>query len=376
MTWLLVAWQQAPTRRDDAGACDLQVIDPHLAWLCTDGSYRRGTIGVCQGGKWSVRCSASPTAMPYADWQDEYADSASSEFEEPRERGRSRSSSPAGGRGASAPAARFPRPRRLRIRAGPLVRPHVAVRRPRRGRRRAGHVPARPGRRREHHRHPRPRCRCPRLLQRLPPPWLDAARRAGGWRRQRQDRAHPVSRTTPGSTISTARSAGRRTPRRSHDFATADQGLVPVRWKPGRVSSSSTWIPTRRTPARLPGRSARRRWAATRSDLLRRARRIEYDVGANWKVIGENYSECLPLPGRPSAAQPAQPVRPRLEPRVDRSLGRRLDGAHRCCRHDVDRRRQPRPPAARRASATRTPDASTTSSCGPTCSSAFIPTTS
>jgi glycine betaine catabolism A len=30
---------------------------------------------------------------------------------------------------------------------------------------------------------------------------------------------------------------------------------------------------------------------------LRRARRIEYDVGANWKVIGENYSECYHCPG-------------------------------------------------------------------------------
>jgi Rieske 2Fe-2S family protein len=30
---------------------------------------------------------------------------------------------------------------------------------------------------------------------------------------------------------------------------------------------------------------------------LRRARRIEYEVGANWKVIGENYSECYHCPG-------------------------------------------------------------------------------
>jgi glycine betaine catabolism A len=30
---------------------------------------------------------------------------------------------------------------------------------------------------------------------------------------------------------------------------------------------------------------------------LRRARRIEYDVQANWKVIGENYSECYHCPG-------------------------------------------------------------------------------
>jgi Rieske 2Fe-2S family protein len=30
---------------------------------------------------------------------------------------------------------------------------------------------------------------------------------------------------------------------------------------------------------------------------LRRARRIEYEVHANWKVIGENYSECYHCPG-------------------------------------------------------------------------------
>ena len=30
---------------------------------------------------------------------------------------------------------------------------------------------------------------------------------------------------------------------------------------------------------------------------VRRARRIEYEVGANWKVIGENYSECYHCPG-------------------------------------------------------------------------------
>jgi glycine betaine catabolism A len=30
---------------------------------------------------------------------------------------------------------------------------------------------------------------------------------------------------------------------------------------------------------------------------LRRARRLEYDVRANWKVIAENYSECLHCPG-------------------------------------------------------------------------------
>ena len=42
----------------------------------------------------------------------------------------------------------------------------------------------------------------------------------------------------------------------------------------------------------LPGHFARFPIAS-----LRRARRIEYEVGANWKVIGENYSECYHCPG-------------------------------------------------------------------------------
>jgi len=30
---------------------------------------------------------------------------------------------------------------------------------------------------------------------------------------------------------------------------------------------------------------------------LRRARRIVYDVAANWKIVTENYSECYHCPG-------------------------------------------------------------------------------
>ena len=37
--------------------------------------------------------------------------------------------------------------------------------------------------------------------------------------------------------------------------------------------------------------------AAHEPGRLRRARRIEYDVSANWKVIAENYSECYHCPG-------------------------------------------------------------------------------
>jgi Rieske 2Fe-2S family protein len=44
--------------------------------------------------------------------------------------------------------------------------------------------------------------------------------------------------------------------------------------------------------ADLPAKLARHQPAA-----LRRARRIEYEVRANWKVIAENYSECYHCPG-------------------------------------------------------------------------------
>jgi Rieske 2Fe-2S family protein len=37
--------------------------------------------------------------------------------------------------------------------------------------------------------------------------------------------------------------------------------------------------------------------AAYKTSELRRAERIVYDVGANWKAIAENYSECLHCPG-------------------------------------------------------------------------------
>jgi glycine betaine catabolism A len=40
-----------------------------------------------------------------------------------------------------------------------------------------------------------------------------------------------------------------------------------------------------------------RRLARYRLPELRRARRITYDVAANWKAIAENYSECLHCPG-------------------------------------------------------------------------------
>ena len=51
---------------------------------------------------------------------------------------------------------------------------------------------------------------------------------------------------------------------------------------------------------------------------LRRARRIEYHVDANWKVIGENYSECYHCPG-------VHPQLNRLSP-YDRGMNLESDG--------------------------------------------------
>jgi Rieske 2Fe-2S family protein len=81
-----------------------------------------------------------------------------------------------------------------------------------------------------------------------------------------------------------------------HDFVTADQGLVPVRLETwagfmfvnldSHAQSLLAYLDD--LPAAV---------AHYPIESLRRARRIEYEVGANWKVIGENYSECLHCPG-------------------------------------------------------------------------------
>ena len=110
-------------------------------------------------------------------------------------------------------------------------------------------------------------------------------------------------------------------------------------------------------------------------DGLRRARRIEYEVAANWKVIGENYSECYHCPG----------VHPQLNRLSPYDRGRNLEsngpwaGGWMELVDDADTMSdgRSRHTAARRsrASARRTSAASTTSSCGRTCCSACIPTT-
>ena len=65
---------------------------------------------------------------------------------------------------------------------------------------------------------------------------------------------------------------------------------------PGRASSSCRSTPTRR---RWPHSWATSSSTWRRFDFtgLRSVKRIDYEVGANWKFIAENYSECYHCPG-------------------------------------------------------------------------------
>jgi phenylpropionate dioxygenase-like ring-hydroxylating dioxygenase large terminal subunit len=80
------------------------------------------------------------------------------------------------------------------------------------------------------------------------------------------------------------------------DFAAADNGLLPVQIDTWAgfifVNLDPDAEPLAEYLADLPGVAASYPIAD-----VRRARRIEYEVGANWKVIGENYSECYHCPG-------------------------------------------------------------------------------
>jgi glycine betaine catabolism A len=80
------------------------------------------------------------------------------------------------------------------------------------------------------------------------------------------------------------------------DFEPAENSLVPVRceiWQ-GFVflNLDPAAAPLLGVLDDLPGHFARFDFAS-----LRRARRITYEVNANWKTIAENYSECYHCPG-------------------------------------------------------------------------------
>jgi Rieske 2Fe-2S family protein len=80
------------------------------------------------------------------------------------------------------------------------------------------------------------------------------------------------------------------------EFAAADNGLVPIAAETWQgflfVNLHPNAQPLLDHLADLPGLVAHYPIGD-----VRRARRIDYDVAANWKVIGENYSECYHCPG-------------------------------------------------------------------------------
>ena len=77
-----------------------------------------------------------------------------------------------------------------------------------------------------------------------------------------------------------------------------DRGAYPLRSVPLEVCDGFIFIALAEQPepfaqAVEPHLATLRRWALNE---LRAARRIEYDVPANWKIIVENYSECYHCP--------------------------------------------------------------------------------
>jgi len=80
------------------------------------------------------------------------------------------------------------------------------------------------------------------------------------------------------------------------DFSAEEQSLLPVALQTWQgfvfLALQPEGVSLVDHLADLPGHVAR-----FAMGHLRRARRIEYEVGANWKVIAENYSECYHCPG-------------------------------------------------------------------------------
>jgi Rieske 2Fe-2S family protein len=111
---------------------------------------------------------------------------------------------------------------------------------------------------------------------------------------------------------------GLRPPRHTEvleNFDRAEWGLVPVRVNSWQgfvfVDLSGEAAPLVDVLGDLPGHLERYELGG-----LRRARRIEYDVAANWKAIVENYEECYHCPG----------VHPQLNRITPYNLGEYLPG--------------------------------------------------
>ena len=100
------------------------------------------------------------------------------------------------------------------------------------------------------------------------------------------------------------------------DFEAADNELLPI-----RIDAWAGFVFINLDPDAEPLTDYLADLPAAVADYpiasLRRARRIEYEVAANWKVIGENYSECYHCPG----------VHPQLNRLSPYDRGRNLDSA-------------------------------------------------
>ena len=271
--------------------------------------------------------------------------------------------SPAGRPGEPAAAARLPRPGRARLRAGGVVRPRRGCTSAARRMSTARPVPRGRGRRGEPHRHPRRGRRAARLPQRVPPSRLADLHRARG-------PPGPLPVPVPRLDLRAGRSAAARQPHRGAGRLRA--GRQRARARPG----STTWqgfvfviARPRRTAdlAAIHGRPVGAHRRASRWPTCGARAASSTRWRANWKVIGENYSECYHCPGVHPAAQPADALRPGPQPRVERAwCGGWMELRDDVDTMSVDGLRHGRPPLAGHQRR-RTSGASTTSWSGPTC---------
>ena len=111
----------------------------------------------------------------------------------------------------------------------------------------------------------------------------------------------------------------------------------------GTAMSSSTWR-RRRAPLGEQLGDLPARFAPWRMGELRMVRRVEYDVRANWKLIVQNYNECLHCPIIHPLLNRMHHYLGAANVPVDRHLLRRRDGIQRR-RRDAERRRQAPPRA-------------------------------
>ena len=131
----------------------------------------------------------------------------------------------------------------------------------------------------------------PGVSQRLPPSRHAAVHRGSTAR----FRAASSARITRGPTGSTAACWRRRRWTRSTASIAPSIRCAGSRARRGTATSSSI-SPTRLRRWRRSSANCRQRFAPWAMQELRLAHRIEYDVATNWKLVVQNYNECLHCP--------------------------------------------------------------------------------